>query len=230
MASTSSDFVLLLEVDDGLFKTCFGKDDEWPCRLESVGRNCSREEIERKLARKPASVVFEDTDVEHLDLLKRYYEAGGLLVYFGIYGEFRAPSWLSEQFGLQWRFSGYTKYDYVLTDVGKQVLGDSVTDQQYSKSNLLNVPEQDILMMPKVPNFEEYMFNHIGLESYEDEDEATMAQYRTRHERLIQDLHGQVPMALHRSRGDGRIAYLGFVNGDGNIPRYVRALCSGTKV
>jgi hypothetical protein len=39
-----------------------------------------------------------------------------------------------------------------------------------------------------------------------------------------------VPLALHKDDvNHGRFAYLGFVNGDGNIPHIVRALLSGSK-
>jgi hypothetical protein len=36
-------------------------------------------------------------------------------------------------------------------------------------------------------------------------------------------------LAMHTSRNGGKIAYLGFVNGDGNIPKFVRALLTGQK-
>jgi len=218
-----SSFVLFLAVDDGLFKTCFGQDDQWPCRLESLDENCSRQDLEAKLSEKPASLVIMDTEeCPHFDVVKEYYSKGGSVVYFGIYGEFAAPDALSREFGVQWKFSGYTKYNYVLSETGKRLLGDAITEQQYSKSNLLHVPESDRILKPAHDDFDDYKEDCDS-----DEDDETIQE---KYKQYQESLDSQVPMASHRNESGGRITYLGFVNGDGNIPKFVRALCCGTKV
>jgi hypothetical protein len=42
--------------------------------------------------------------------------------------------------------------------------------------------------------------------------------------KYCEKLYEQCPLAVHNNENDGRLAYLGFENGDGNIPYIVRAL------
>lgn len=169
------------------------------------------------------SVVIQDIGGYGWDQIMEYYRNGGLVVYFGIYGEFAAPQQLSEAFGSNWHFSGYTRYEYELTEVGKHVLGDKITSQPYSKSNLLNVPSHERMLVPKSewPSFEQFQASECDSD---DDDETARNQYNDYNERIQR----QVPLALHRADHGGQVAYLGFVNGDGNIPQFVRALCSRT--
>ena len=53
-----------------------------------------------------------------------------------------------------------------------------------------------------------------------DQGEATYAAIR-------EQLNNRVPLALHKASHGGKVAYLGFVNGAGNIPQLVQALCMG---
>lgn len=223
-----ADFVLLLGVDDALFKTCFGEDSLWSpwCELESLPEDCAASELTTTLERPGLkSVVIDDTELPYWDVIKKYYESGGLVVFFGIMGEFSVPSFLSQQFGLTWSFSAYTTHKYVLTPVGIEILGDAVTEQQYTKSNLISAPEEDRIMAPKNQwaSFQEFVDSECDSDDEEDMN-------RTRFENIQRDIARQVPFAMHRSPSGGRIAYLGFVNGDGNIPNFVRALCTGNKV
>ena len=86
------------------------------------------------------SVDLNDPNIQHLvlccptlrhhwHLVKSHYDKGSFVVYFGIYGEFNAPAKLSQAFGVQWRFSAYTKHEHQLSSVGIQWLGDEVTAQ-----------------------------------------------------------------------------------------------------
>jgi hypothetical protein len=231
MASDSDDaeFVLLLGVDTDLFKTCFGQDTRWePCKLESLDEGCTKEEATAALARHSLlSVVVQDEKTAHWDAVKSYYENGGLVVWFGIYGEFSAPGFLSREFGARWRFSAYTNHEYVLTEFGKEILGDAITEQQYTKSNLLDVPENERILVPKGISYEEYVEDGYDSDDGECDHDAMRAKYDI----YIQGEHSQVPIGMHQSKNNsgGRIVYLGFVNGDGNVPSFVRALCTGKK-
>jgi hypothetical protein len=223
-----AEFVLLLGVEDDLFKTCFGDDSAWSCPLRSLPEDCSRSELTALLQHPGLGcvVIQDDDEGPHWDDVVEYYRNGGFVVYFGIYGEFAAPGKLSRAFDLDWSFSAYTRHEYELTPVGKEILGDVVTDQPYSKANLLKVPEADRVLVPKhsYATVQEFMDNECDSDDDEVRGRALYEEHRAH-------LHEQVPLALHRSSSTGgRIAYLGFVNGDGNIPLFVRALCTGEKI
>jgi hypothetical protein len=220
--------VLLLGVDETLFKMCFGDDESWsPGRLESLDETCSQADLEEELS-KSGCVIIQEKNPPHWGIVKRFYQDGGFVVYFGIEGEFDVPSWLSKELGLQWRFSAYTKHDYELTDIGKEILGDTITEQQYTKANLLEVPDQDKILAPKIRTFEQYLEDNYGpIEECEDYEIEEARSGWGRHQR---ELAAQVPLAMHTNERGGRIAFLGFVNGDGNIPQFVRALCCQKKV
>lgn len=221
MAKT--EFVLLLGVDDNLFTGCFGDSSKWKCKLESLPEDCSKSELTSMLNNPGLGcVVVEDNEGPHWKDVIAYFKRGGFVVYFGIIGEFAAPQMLSQVFGVQWSFSAYTTHVFELTEVGKQLFGDSVTEQQYSKANLLKVPKEDRIMVPKndYATVAEFIQNEC-----DSDDEDGHEQFAKRREIL----DAQVPLALHTASHGGRIAYLGFVNGDGNIPVIVRALCTGIK-
>ena len=72
----------------------------------------------------PQSVVIQE-DVEHphwKEIKKNYNQQGGIVVYFGIFGEFAAPARISKElkFGKRpsgktmadWKFSAYAAHDY----------------------------------------------------------------------------------------------------------------------
>ena len=226
MAAEQADdaFVLLLWVNEDLFKSCFGADEKWPCKLVSLSENCTHTMLMAAIESPSIrSVVVQDEELQHWDALVEYYRRGGTVIYFGIYGVYSTPAFLSIKFGLKWSFSAYTTYEYLLTPTGIEVLGDAITYQQYTKSNLLHVPEEDRLMIPKVYNsFEEFREENYDSD---DEDNEIVEKYKLHQD----DLCKQVPLAMHRCDTGGRVAYLGFVNGDGRIPEIVRALCSQTK-
>lgn len=228
--STKRKVVLLYGIEDDLFKKCFGMDEEWSaCVLESLRDDCAAADLHRALCRPDlCCVVFMDAS-EHYPILRHHYEAGGFIVFFGIYGEFTAPNILHPD----WRFSAYTRHEYELTSVGKHYLGHDVTTQQYTKCNLVSAPEGHRIMIPKMYSFEEYLKDHVGLEE-EDIIHPEMAEevneYRERYPKYIEELSNQSPLVVCRNENGGRIAYLGFVNGDGNIPKIVRALLCGCNI
>ena len=172
----------------------------------------------------------------HWDLVKSHYEKGGFVVYFGIYGEFNAPEMLNRTFGVQWRFSAYDKHEFQLTSVGIQLLGDEVAKQQYSKSNMLSAPAEDRILIGKVGTFEEYWNDWYsgGLDDIDDWDDDDKKEYESARDvgypRHCEEMENHAPLTMHVDPNHGgKIAYLGFVKGDGNIPKFVRALLTGEK-
>jgi hypothetical protein len=179
-------------------------------------------------------VVQNDT---HWNLVKSHYDKGGFVVYFGIVGEFSAPAKLNRTFGVQWRFSAYTAHDHELTSVGIQLLGDEVTEQQYTKSNMFSVPAEDrILIGKKYGTLEEYLYDNgfdtsVDFDNLDDEDREEYESARdVGYPQHCQEMENHSSLAMHVDPGHGgKIAYLGFVNGGGNIPKFVRALLTGKK-
>jgi hypothetical protein len=179
-------FILLLNVEDDLFKSCYGKDEEWDCELKSLGEDCSEETLEAVLADPDLlCCVVQDTDTPHWNVLHEYYynALGGFIVFFGIYGEFAVPAKLSSTFGLEWSFSAYTNEDYVLTDVGnntllggdrclgipaeldavKQHLLEMLVGPFYTKAVLLKVPPEDRILTARKPkDIREYLVEVVG--------------------------------------------------------------------
>lgn len=216
--------VVLLDVEDELFKECFGHDSQWPCQLLSLtSEENSTDEIS-KVLKSSSCVVIQNIGGPSWNAIIDYYKSGGLVVYFGIVGEFSAPQDLSQAFGLNWHFSAYTRHDYVLTEAGKAILGDAITEQEYSKANLLSVPEEDRLLVPK--NYYETLDDYIKEEGDSDNERESM---QKKYDELTEQLGNEVPLALHKADHGGQMAYLGFVNGDGNISKFVRALCTRSK-
>lgn len=231
--------VALIGVDKGLFISCFGKDEAWsPFRIITLDEDSTMGEIQKVLGGSGLTSVVVDLEDDdyYLPLIKQYYEKGGRVVWFGIYGEFAAPSLISQHFGCNWKFSAYTKHPYVLTEVGKELLGNSVTEQQYSKANLLFVPEEDRVLIPKGESFKEYCEEYQGYEGGEDEgnseyDAEELERCREAYRRHKDELGRQVPIALHKNESTGgSIVYVGFVGSDGNTPKLVRAICCRQKV
>lgn len=176
-----------------------------------------------------AVVIQESVEHPHWKLIKSYYLQGGFVVYFGIYGEFAAPATFSRELGFDWSFSAYTKHDYVVTAVGQAILGNAINRQQYTKSNLVRVPEQDRLLLPEILSPEDVL-KEDGLTPQDEDWEEELEDQNKRHHQYRQSLEAQCPLALHTDpRSGGKFAYLGFVNGDGNIPELVRALLTGEK-
>lgn len=218
----SSPFLLLFGTDQSMFESCFGTANLWSCDFRQLGNDCSLDKLSKVLKDEGLlAVVFEDLLLQggdHFTLLRGYYEQGGMILYFGVDGEFAAPDALSRTLSLQWKFSAYTAHEYLLTPLGKHYLGKAVPHQPYTKCNLLAVPEEDRLMVPKIP--------WDSFEQYTEDEGGTLEQYNDYKERLQR----QCPLAMHRNARGGRIVYLGFVNGDGNIPKFVRALCTNTNI
>ena len=223
--------ILLLGIDHELFKSCFGRDEAWPCMIKILPENCSEASLADALC-KPGllSVVFQDFDTHYVKV-REYYLNGGFVVYFGIYGEFAAPGKLSKDFGIgPWSFSAYTKHEYKLTLPALQKLGNNVTEQQYTKSNLVDAPIKDRLMVPKEPPFDEFVSDYLGYCSDEDDYEDNMKKAPQKYEEYREEMGKQSPLLLHESFNGGAVAYLGFVNGDGDIPVIVRALITRSKI
>lgn len=231
-------FILLLGVDEQLFKACFGGDDQWlPCKIKSLAEYCPASGLQSILYHEgPISIVIqEDVEHPHWNLIQSYYAKGGFVAYFGIYGEFAAPTRLSQELGLDWKFSGYTKHPYVLTSTAKDRLGDAIAKQPYTKANLLWVPEQDRMMVPEADALKQYLEEEGpdpedydgGEEDVEYKQELVEATQRHTQRCLLSKR--ECPLALHRNAAGGKVAYIGFVNGDGNIPAIVRALLTEQK-
>ena len=221
-------FILLFDIDENLFFDCFGDKSTWKCEFQSLSENCSMSQLKSMLQNpRLLSVIIQDHEGLYLSEIVNYYKNGGFIVYFGIIGEFAAPKKLSGTFDLEWSFSAYTKFEYELTQVGKQLLGDAITKQKYSKSNLLKVPAADRILVPK--HYYASVEELIQDEFYDDGDidDDLTKQGQARYSAIREELNGQVPLALHKANHGGRIAYLGFVNGDDNIPKLVQALCMG---
>ena len=142
-------FILVLGIDEGLFTTVYGKHDEWSCGFHLLGEDCTANEATTSLNDPNMLCCVVQDNETHWKLVMNYYKNGGFVVYFGIYGEFSAPDMLNRTFGVQWKFSAYTKYDFELTPLGIQLLGNAITEQQYSKSNLLSVPKEDRIIVAK---------------------------------------------------------------------------------
>jgi hypothetical protein len=100
-------------------------------------------------------------------------------------------------------------------------------ESQYSKSNMMLVPIQDRWMVPNAEPLHRYIeYNAGGLDGDAPDDEWTRDAKRVKagHVKYCEDLYKHCPLAVHKNKNGGRLAYLGFVNGDGNVPCIVRAL------
>ena len=224
--------ILLFGVDDDLFKSCFGKDEEWlPSSLKSLPEECSNLDLQAALVQ-PGLHCVVCMDVECFDRLQDYYDNGGFVAFFGIYGEFNVPNHLNSQ----WKFSAYTNHEYELTSVAKHYIGDAISKQQYTKSNLVSAPEGDRIMIPKIGSFEDYLSENFDIDMediYDTNDPDTANEVKAARKqwpRIVDELSNQSPLVMHRNDQGGKVAYLGFVNHDGNIPKIVRALLNGIKV
>lgn len=224
----STGHVLLLGIDDDLFKTCFGKDASWPCKIKCLSETCSRDVLDKALSEPGLnSVVFQDFET-HYQRLQQYFFEGGFLAYFGIYGEYAAPAQLSRDLKMgPWSFSAYTTHKYKLTSEALEKLGNKIEEQQYTKCNLVKAPVIDRLMVPEGVSFQEYKEDHYYSDDddYEEQVKKAPGSYEIYKNRLGE----QSPLVMHKARHGGVIVYLGFVNGDGNIPSIVRALLSRNK-
>ena len=238
--------IVFVGVDVDLFKSCFCKkeDGNWESNYKFVVLDINAATASAdlsKILQKPdvLSVVFEDFELDRslLNILKHYYDTGGLVVFFGIYGEFAAPSGLSSLFGLSaseaWSFSAYTCHVYELTSTATNSFGFGVTELPYTKSNLLRVPVQDRWLVPKAMPLHEYIDNDAGFLDGEAPGEMWNNDAKTAKEgyaAYCESLYEQCPLAVHKNANGGRLAYLGFVNGDGNVPKIVRALVTKTEI
>ncbi len=151
---------------------------------------------------------------------------------------------LNQTFGVQWRFSAYTSHEHQLTSVGIQWIGDEVIEQQYTKSNMISAPAEDrILIGKKYGTLEEYLSEIHGFGmpvAFDDLDDDYRQVVREEYEtarnvgypRHCEEMENHASLAMHVNPSHcGKIAYpsLGFVNGDGNIPKFVRAILTGEK-
>ena len=225
-------FILLLGVEEDLFMTMFGQRVEWSCEFLVLGDDCTIIEATNALNDPNilCCVVQDSNNETHWNLVTNHYNTGGFVAYFGIYGEFSAPTTLNQSFGVQWKYSAYTRHEYELTPVGIQLLGNAITKQRYSKSNLLSVPKEDrILVAKKCRTVEEYLYDVEGVprdvtnfnDGYQEEYENALVDYP----RHCEEMENYAPLVMHCDPiHGGRIAYIGFVNDDGKIPQFVRAL------
>jgi len=251
--------IVFLGVDVDLFKSCFFKQEvRAPPKPSFFGRQASPEEewdsfelivfdsgsstacadLSEAL-QKPGvrSVIFQDTGIESslLSTLRQFYDTGGLVVFFGIYGDFSDPSTLSQQFLFPsaWKFSAYTKHEYEFTTTARDYIDYDVKTQEYTKSNLLSVPVQDRWMVAKAQPLHEYIEEHAGCLDGEAPDkewekEAEMA--KAGYVKYCESLYQQCPLAVHKNKNGGRLAYIGFVNGGGHISYIVRQLVANKKI
>jgi len=227
-------FIVLLGIDDDLFKRVFGEEENWSCKFLSLSTECSKKVLRASLCN-PSILCVVVMDLEtHLKTLMRFYnEIHGFIAYFGIIGDYDAPRRLSHAFGLKWRFSAYTDHEYILTPLAKHYLGDGIIGLERTKCNLIGAPEGERMMVPKIPSFIDYLSDKYGtgkvLSGRYSFDDEEIEDARKEYPQYCEDLVDQSPLAMYRNESGGRIAYLGFTNGDGNIPFIVRALLSGKK-
>ena len=227
--------IVFIDADFDLFKACFMEEGEWDnCKFEVAPDPCSAGHLASLLSNDNiAAVVFQEGRTKHWEALKQYYEQGGVVVFFGIIGEFGAPYHFSNRLGFTWRFSSYTRHEFELTPKGISYLGNSATQQQYTKSNLISAPEEDRWMVPKTATIDEYVLDSVGYSDESTADEETLDEIREAkayYPKHIEELHNQCPLAVHEGSHGGKFIYLGFVNGDGNIPKYVRGAIMGEKI
>ena len=251
--ATNKESIVFVGVDVELFKRCFFREDaeeeaknmpksySWSA-VDLVCLDDSSPTIASDLTsaiqkQGVLSVVFQSTDMDAsiLTTLIDFYTEGGLVVFFGIYGEFNAPTRLSDLFGLheQWSFSAYTKHEYEVTYTGMDYLGPSYMTQQYTKSNLLRVPVQDRWMVAKAQPLHQYIDEYAGSLDGQPPDEEwnqEVSRAKAGYLAYCEKQYEQCPLAVHKNDKGGRIAYLGFVNGDGNIPKYVRSLLTKKQI
>jgi len=250
--------IVFLGVDVDLFKTCFFQKEEQLSSSKTVSFGREREEEQwdsfeliilddesatasadlSETLQKPSvrSVVFQDTELDSslLSTLRQFYDSGGLVIFFGIYGEFSDPTTLSQQFDFPeaWKFSAYTDHEYEMTNTAVDYIGYGVKEQQYAKCNLLKVPIQDRWMVAKPLPLHQYIEEHAGGLEGEAPDEEWKSAAKTAkagYANYCDGLYEQCPLAVHMNKKGGRLAYLGFVNGDGKIPYIVRRLVTNKK-
>ena len=234
-APWQSSYSFLLNIDEIFFLDhMFGQRDEWSCEFQTLRDDCTADEVEKALNDPNLLCCVVEHKDTHWDLIEKYYKCGGFVVYFGYEGVFNAPDMLNKTFGVQWKFSSYMRHEFELTPVGIELLGDAITEQQYSKSNMFSAPKNDrILVAKKCRTLEEYMREYMGLDvdNFTEDDYAEFdADARIGFSQHIEEMENQAPLLMHTNpTHGGKIAYLGFVNDDGNIPKFVRALLTGIK-
>ncbi|KAL3786262.1 hypothetical protein HJC23_005340 [Cyclotella cryptica] len=225
--------ILFVAADLELFKSCFIQGEWENCEFETAPDRCSSAQLTSLLtSNNLAAVVYMEGRTKHWEALKRYFDDGGVLVFFGIVGEFGAPYHFSSRLGFTWRFSAYTAHEFRLTPKAMSYLGSAVIEQQYTKSNLISAPEEDRWMVPKAPTMEEYLSDYHDFSDEQDaaEDELEeIKEAREEYVKYVESLNNQCPLAVHENSNGGKFIYLGFVNGDGNIPKFVRGLFLGEK-
>jgi hypothetical protein len=145
--------------------------------LEILPEDCSLLQF-LKILQRPGlrSIVVQDP--EHASDLSKYYKSGGLIVFFGFHGVITHPTQLSRMFGLDWKFNTYKSHKDELTDCGKSILGDAISGVgYYTGSNVLCVPLQDRILVPKQRYETLYIFI-LNCCDYDldDEDSATKGQ------------------------------------------------------
>mmetsp|Transcript_8420 Transcript_8420/g.17018 ORF Transcript_8420/g.17018 Transcript_8420/m.17018 type:complete len:146 (-) Transcript_8420:56-493(-) len=111
-----------------------------------------------------------------------------------------------------------------------QKFGNNVKEQQYTKSNLVNAPVKDRLMTPKELSYDEYIEEYLYPDDDGNYDEEDLKLAPQKYESHRESMGTYSPLVMHESFNGGAVAYLGFVNGDGNIPLIVRALLTKQKI
>lgn len=240
---TSKESIVFLGVDTNLFKSCFfqGITEGWQAfqliEIDDEAENAESDLCSVLAKEGVCSVVFQATSIDAslLELLINFYNSGGLVVFFGIDGEFADPGILSRHFSLPelWRFSGYTGEPYELTSEATDQLGHAISEQAYTKSNLLSVPIQDRWMVVKAQPLHLYIAEYAGcidgpVPNKDWKDEAASA--RAKYLEYCESCYQKCPLAVHKNENGGQLAYLGFVNGDDKIPLIVRALVTRRKI
>mmetsp|Transcript_609 Transcript_609/g.1104 ORF Transcript_609/g.1104 Transcript_609/m.1104 type:complete len:244 (+) Transcript_609:39-770(+) len=234
--TTSQKFILLYGIYDDLFKACFGKDKEWPCKLVSLPKDCDRSLLSITLSNPNlTSVVIDSIEIPHWDTIIQHYKNGGFVTFFGIIGEYAIPDYLGQIIGRPWKFYSYTRITIRVTDIGNEVLGadaDITGKEVYVKCNFVNAPAEDRIMSGKLVSFDEYVRENYGIEKLDNldmDDMEDVNEARRYYPNSMEEQNRQAPLVMHRANNGGKFAYLGFVNGDGMIPVIVRKLLSCTK-
>lgn len=235
-------FILLLEVDVELFKICFGRDDdEWkPYELKTLSSSEQKAWTVSELVAMLQDEGIQSVVVQHnmkewtgsqVEAIQTYLNSGGVVAYFGI--EDADTAILSSTLGLppqRWRYSAYTKGEYELTGVAHEELGYGVMEQPYTKCNLLCVPVQDRWMVTKAMPLHRYIDEVAGtLNGNENEEElaewnADVKKAKEGYINYCEMEYEKCPLAVYKNKNNGKLVYMGFVNGQGNIPKIVKAV------
>lgn len=134
-----------------------------------------------------------------------HYIRGGAVFVLALEGIFAFPKTLSDKFGCDWSFAAYTAHEFVIPETGSLLSG-SPGEQytEYTKGNLLKVPEGEAMLVPKPSTFENE-FGYPADHPDADPEEVEWFKGRKRNE--------DTPVAVHYAPNrTGALVWFGFVN------------------